>query len=119
MPRCVKQSLVFAGPVVVVSALLLSAGLTSSCGEQLDDWNSEITCGDYCDKKADCNGASPTFEENNACVGACRNSIEDDCGNEHQAAANEQIDECVDKGCTDFWACMVFDAAPDCYGFVN
>jgi len=41
------------------------------------------------------------------------------CGNEHQAAANDQIDDCVSQGCTEFWVCMVFDAAPVCYGFVS
>ncbi len=119
MTQSVKQSHLLAGSMVAAGVLLLSAGLTSSCGEEIDNFNSEITCSDYCDKKADCNNSDPSNNEIDACIDSCRNSIEDDCGNEHQAAANDQIGECVDKGCTDFWACMIFDAAPECYGFVN
>ena len=119
MTRLLNPSVALGGPVVVAGALLLVSSLSASCGEQLDDWNSEVACGDYCDKKADCDNSTPTSDETHACIDSCRNSIEDDCGNDHQAAANDRIGECVDKGCVDFWACMVFDAAPECYGFVN
>jgi hypothetical protein len=100
-------------------ALLLSVGLMGSCGEALDDFNSRIACEGYCAKKFDCDNHTPTGAETDTCVSACRDSIEDNCGNEHQAAANDKIDECVDKSCTDFWACMIFEAAPECLGFVN
>ena len=98
---------------------LLSAGLAGSGCEAMDNWDSRVVCGDYCAKKFDCESHSPTGSETNDCVGACRNSIEDNCGNEHQAAANDRIGECVDKGCVEFWACMIFDTAPDCFGFVS
>ncbi|PKN28141.1 MAG: hypothetical protein CVU65_00235 [Deltaproteobacteria bacterium HGW-Deltaproteobacteria-22] len=87
--------------------------------EKKDDFDSRIACGDYCDKKFDCNAVDPTSAERDDCISACRSSIEDDCGNEHQAAANDQIDDCVSQGCTEFWVCMVFEAAPVCYGFVS
>jgi len=103
---------------LAVISLWLFGGLMSSCGT-IDDFDSRIVCGDYCTKKSDCNNSNPTSDETDACVGSCRNSIEDNCGNEHQAEANDKIGECVDKGCVEFWACMVFDAAPECYGFVS
>jgi len=102
-----------------IVAMLLAGGLIGSCGETKDNFDSQIVCGDYCTKKFDCDGVNPTGDQSSSCVAACRNSIEDNCGNDHQAAANDKIGECVDKNCVDFWACMVFDAAPDCYGFVN
>jgi hypothetical protein len=104
---------------VLAVGLLLAGGLVVSCGEALDDFDSRVVCGDYCSKKADCNGSTPTGDETDICVGSCRNSIEDNCGNDHQAAANDRIGECVDMGCVEFWGCMVFDAAPECYGFVE
>jgi hypothetical protein len=70
-------------------------------------------------KKFDCEDKTPTGDETDTCVSACRGSIEDDCGNEHQADANDKLEECVDKSCTDFWVCMVFETAPECFGFVS
>jgi hypothetical protein len=105
------------------ASLLLSVGLMgSSCDkpeEAVDDFDSRVACTDYCDKKADCGEQDATRDETKACVNACRDAIEDKCGNEHQAAANDQIAECVDNGCAEFWSCMVFNAAPECYGFVD
>ncbi len=105
-----------------VTALFL-VGLSSvSCGkaeETFDDFDSNVSCNEYCDKKADCNDEQPTAEENRACVDGCRDAIEDECGNEYQASANDKIGECVDMGCTEFWACMKYDAAPECFGFVD
>jgi hypothetical protein len=87
--------------------------------EAVDNLDSRAVCAQYCTKKYDCEGADPTDDEKTDCVNGCRNSIEDDCGNENQAAANDRIGECVDKSCDEFSACMVFDTAPECFGFVN
>jgi|GEM_PF-1400098 len=110
-------------PLFAVIALLFCVGPMNfgceSTEEAIDNFDSHIACGDYCDKKFGCDDQNPTGDENDACVSACRDSIEDNCGNEHQAAANDQIGTCVDKGCADFWACMTFEAYPSCYGFVN
>jgi len=103
-------------------ALFLSLGLMGiGCGaeEAINDFNSKNTCEDYCAKNFECNSVAPTTDETDVCVSDCRASMENDCGNENQDAANDQINECVDKGCAEFWACMVFDAAPECYGFVS
>ena len=105
--------------VALVLALSAFVGLTASCGETIDNFNSEASCKDYCAKSFDCNNQSPTSGETDTCVGNCRNAIEDNCGNDNQAAANDKINECVDKGCVEFWGCMVFDTAPECFGFVN
>jgi len=99
-------------------ALLLSASLTG-CGETIDNFNSEAICGDYCSKKFDCDDQEPTSNDTDVCVNNCRNSIEDDCGNDNQQDANDKIAECVDLSCDGFWTCMVFEAAPECFGFVN
>jgi len=103
--------------------LVLLAGLGSAGCEAIqeakDNFDSHVACQDYCAKKFDCDNKTPTSDDTSTCVANCRNSIEDKCGNDHQAAANDQISTCVDKGCADFWTCMVFDAAPECYGFVG
>ncbi len=114
-----RRLLALTGPALLAGGMLFSLGHAVSCGEDIDDWNSNAVCRDYCAKKYDCDNSNPSNAEVEACVGACRQSIENECGNEHQAAANDRIGECVDMGCTDFWACMVFDTAPECYGFVN
>lgn len=101
------------------AAVPLSAVLMGSGCEVFDDANSQRTCQEYCSKKFDCGNRQPTENETNTCVGSCRNSIEDNCGNDHQAGANEKIGQCTDKSCAEFGACMVFDAAPECFGFVK
>lgn len=110
-------------PLIATVALLFAVGPTGSgcdsAQEAVDNFDSQAACQDYCAKKFDCQDHDATSAETDDCVGACRNSIEDDCGNEHQAEANDRIGECVDKGCAEFGACMVFEAAPACYGFVN
>ena len=105
-------------------ALVFAFGLMAACGgesseEAKDNFNSQVACSHYCTKYFDCKDVEPSEEETDGCVGGCRNSIEDHCGNENQQAANDKIEECVDKGCTDFGVCMVFDAAPECFGFVD
>ena len=99
--------------------LLLSGGLMGSGCETMDDFDSHVVCHDYCSKKFACASHDATGAETEACVDSCRDSIENNCGNEHQAAANDRIAECVDKSCLEFWACMVFDPAPGCFGFVG
>ena len=105
------------------SALLLAVGLLGSgceaTQEAADDSDTHAMCQDYCSKKFDCEDHQPNSDETDGCVNGCRNSIEDNCGNNRQAAANDKIAECVDRGCVDFWACMVFEAAPSCFDFVN
>lgn len=103
--------------VLRTSTALLFLGLMASCTEAIDDINSSVTCRSYCTKSFDCNEEDPTTEQDQDCVSACRDSMEDECGNEHQAAANEQVNDCVDLACGEFWTCMVFEAAPECFGF--
>ncbi len=104
-------------------ALLLAVGLLGSgceaATEAKDNFDSRAASEDYCAKKFDCASHTPTGAETDTCVGDARSSIENNCGNEHQAAANDRIEECVDKGCVEFQACMVFQAAPECFGFVS
>lgn len=124
MSETTKYTHMIQGGMFATATALLLLGLTSvSCGtvveETYDNIDSRVNCRAYCDKTADCNNEQPSNDETQACITSCRDSIEDECGNEHQADANDQIGECVDMGCTDFRACMVFDLAPECYGFVD
>jgi hypothetical protein len=116
-----KKNLCSVGALVLVmGALLLSVGLTGSgCETAADNFDSRVACRHYCDKEFDCNDDDPTSGEFADCVSDCRESIEDNCGNENQGEANDKIEECVDKSCINFWACMVFDVAPECFGFVD
>jgi hypothetical protein len=119
-----KKAHVMGMLVSVASALLLSLVLAgcegSSVRESIDNIETKnFICKDYCEKKFDCANQTPTNDEAKSCVKDCSNAIENNCGNEHQAAANDKIGECVDKSCTDFWACMVFETAPECFGFVK
>jgi len=116
-----KHAFSVAGPAFAAGALLLTMGLMGceETQEAADDVSSEVICGYYCDKRFDCEDYDPSSEENDTCVSQCRDSIEDNCGNEYQVAANDQMEECVDLSCTEFWACMVFDPAPECFGFVT
>jgi hypothetical protein len=120
MKNPMKLAYSVGGPVLAAVALLFAVGLAGSCTEEAkDDFKSRIACRHYCDKKFDCQDHDPSADELDECVGDCRNSIEDNCGNEHPQAANDKIEECVDKNCGEFLACMVFDAAPECFGFVD
>lgn len=110
------------GMLAAATALLLLGFTAVSCGkaeETYDNIDSRVTCRDYCTKKSDCNDERASDDETQDCVDECRDSIEDECGNEHQANANDKIAECVDMSCPEFWDCMVFDAAPECFGFVD
>jgi hypothetical protein len=105
--------------VLAIPFILLTATGCDDTEEAFDNLDSRIQCGNYCDKKTDCESSGSTSESRDVCVSDCRQAIEDDCGNDHQDAANDRIDECVDKSCTEFWTCMVFDLAPECFGFVS
>jgi hypothetical protein len=104
--------------------LLLSTGLMIiSCGkeaeEAIDNFDSRVACEHYCDRAFECANADPSSEEIGDCISDCRDSIENNCGNEHQAEANDKIEDCVDENCVGFGTCMVFEAAPECFGFVS
>jgi hypothetical protein len=112
------------GGIFAATTALLLIGLSSvSCGgkgeETFDNIDSRVNCREYCVKKADCNDEQASGDETQVCVDACRDSIEDECGNDHQADANDKIGECVDMACNEFWDCMAFDVAPECFGFVD
>lgn len=93
--------------------------LFSACTETLDNIDSRVACSEYCSKSFQCDGVNPSRNQTSDCVRSCRSSIEEECGNVHQAAANDAIRGCVDYACTEFAACMVFDAAPECFAFVT
>lgn len=123
MNTTTRSTSMIRGSIFAGATALFLMGLASvSCGkgeETFDDIDSRVSCNDYCTKKADCSDEQATDEEDDACVSACRDALEDDCGNEYQANANDKIAECVDMSCTEFRGCMVFDAAPACFGFVD
>lgn len=104
-----------------LTTLIAGLGLafTMSCAIQKDNFETRIACNDYCDKKFECDGADPTRDEKRACRTDCRETIENECGNEHQAAVNDKMAECKDQSCGGFWTCMVFETAPQCLGFVG
>ncbi len=100
-------------------AAVLTFTLAAACTIQKDNLDSRFACTDYCTKKFECSGDNPTGDEKRECVTACRDTIENDCGNEHQAAVNDKMDECKDQSCGQFYTCMVFETAPECLGFVG
>lgn len=103
-------------PLFSAAAFALAVVLMASC-EKADDINSELTCQTLCTKDFDCADQVPNADETAACVADCRNSIEDDCGNDDQASANTKINECVDLACDEYSTCMV--DAPECFGFAS
>jgi hypothetical protein len=117
------SALMVGGSLFAMVALVFLVGVfVTGCDaarEARDNFDSHVACEHYCAKNFDCQSKTPTGDESSACVSGCRDSIEARCGNEHQAAANDQIETCVDKACGEFWTCMVFGAAPECYGFVT
>jgi hypothetical protein len=98
---------------------VLSLGLLCSCSDAVNNVSSDVNCRDYCSKKFNCADEEVTNSESKACISSCRDAIEDSCGNENQADANNKIAECVDKSCGAFWTCMVFETAPECFSFVS
>lgn len=110
------NALMFAALMLLLSVDLIGCDAFSDAKNNFDSKN---TCEDYCSKKFDCADHNPTGDESDSCVSSCRNSMEDNCGNDNQADANDQINACVDKNCADFGSCMVFEAAPECFGFAN
>lgn len=119
MKNLIKHTSVVGRFVFTTLALFLFVGVLGSCGEEKENFDSRVACGDYCDKKFDCEDRAATDSESDACISACRDSIEDNCGNENQEEANNHIGECVDMACIEFWPCMTFESAPECYGFVS
>ena len=106
-------------PLPFVLLLAAIAGTLAGCAETVDDFNSELICQDYCSKKFACDDYNPTSDDTNVCVTSCRDTIENECGNDDQSGVNDVIGGCVDLSCDDFWGCMVFDAAPECLGFIE
>ncbi len=107
---------------LMLCCLAILTVLGTSCSDAVkavDNFNSRLVCQNYCDKKFACAEQSPSSDQSSDCVSACRDAIENKCGNENQAAANDKIAECVDKNCVEFTACMVFSAAPECFGFTS
>lgn len=119
MKKHLASPIRFASPLAAAFALLLFIGLVGFGCEAADDFNSRIACDHYCAKNFACQDKSPSSDETRNCIDHCRDSIENQCGNDNQGAANDKIEDCVDKSCTEFWACMAFDAAPECFGFVT
>lgn len=112
----------YARPILAAVALVTTGLLSVGCEdtkEAKDNFDSRIVCNDYCDKKSDCASSSMSDGEITDCVASCRNSIENNCGNEHQEEANDTLGQCVDQSCAEFTACIVFDAAPECFGFAS
>lgn len=110
-------------PQMATLALLQTLTLLwMGCGgieEMKNNFDSRGACQSFCTKRFECESKNSNDSENDICTSSCRNSIENNCGNEHQAAANDKIQECVDKGCVNFTTCMAFSASPSCFGFVN
>ncbi len=99
-------------------AMMVAMPTFAAC-ELAADIDSQTACAQYCSKSAACAEADPTDSETSDCIAECRSDIENNCGNDQQAEANTQIMECVDLSCTEFATCMVFEAAPACFGFAN
>lgn len=114
---------VVSSPMFLIAALALSTVMFSpgcdTIEEGIDNIDSRVKCADYCSKRFNCEDYTATDSETATCIADCRDSMEDKCGNDNQAAANDTLGACVDLGCTEFWTCLVFEAAPECFGFVG
>lgn len=88
--------------------------------EAITDLRAEEACDDYCDKKFSCAEDDPTSEEDEACENDCVTSLEDTCGENDRQGAIEKLNECVEEEeCGDFTACLIFEAAPECFDFTD
>lgn len=108
--------------VVVAFSLLGLSTLATGCGEAeeaVDDVRSWEACDDYCDRKADCADETYTSEEDEACTNECIDTIDDTCDADHRSEAITKLNNCVEEACGEFYGCLVFDAAPACFGFVD
>lgn len=106
--------------VAALSIIGLSA--LAGCGaaeDAVEDARSWEACDDYCDRKFDCADESPTSEEDQACTDECIDTLDDTCDAEHRSEAIDTLNDCVELSCGDFYACLVFDTAPACFGFVD
>lgn len=105
---------------VVTCLAALSAFGCDETEEAVNDLRAEEACDDYCDKKFSCGDESPTDEEDEACEDDCVASLEDTCGENDREGAIEKLNECVEEDeCGDFTACLVFEAAPECFDFTD
>lgn len=97
------------------------AGL-AGCGtaeDAVEDVRALEACDDYCDRKSDCADETLTDEEDEACTNECIDTIDDTCDAEYRSEAIDTLNDCVEMSCGDFYACLVFDSAPACFGFVD
>lgn len=101
----------------------LAAIHATGCGEAeeaVNDVRAAEACDDYCDKKFACADEEPTNEEDDACEDDCQNTLEDTCGDNDREGAIDKLNECVEEdSCGDFTACLIFEAAPECFDFTD
>jgi len=87
----------------------ISGFATVACGDAADAVTNTITCGDVCDRYAEC------FDRNydvDACVDRCEN---DATADEEKEAELEECEACIDdESCTS----SLFECAAECGQFV-
>lgn len=105
--------------VFAAFALIACGEAKEEIEETVDDVRAAEACDDYCDKLADCADEEMTESEDDACEARCEDDLRDNCGEDDRPAAVEKINECVEMSCGEFAGCMVFEAAPACFGFVD
>lgn len=80
-----------------------------ACGDEADEVTNRITCGDVCNRYADC------FDDDydvDACVDRCEDEATPD---EEKEAELEECDACIDdESCT----AAVFECTTECAAFV-
>ncbi len=107
---------------VVALSLFGVAPMIAGCGEAEDaveDVRSWEACDDYCDRKSDCADESLSSEEDEECTNECIDTLDDTCDADHRSEAIDTLNNCVEEACGEFYGCLVFDAAPACFGFVD
>lgn len=104
------------------AAFAIGALATTACGEA-EDAVEEVqaleACDDYCDRKFECADEDPTDEEDDECTNECEDTLNNTCDRENRDQAIETLNDCVDNSCGEFTACLVFEAAPECFDFVD
>lgn len=103
----------------IAALALLPLTACDEAEDVVEDLQAAEACDDYCDKVADCNDEEPTAEDDAACEDRCMDDLRDACGEDDRPAAVEKINECVEMSCGEFAGCLVFDAAPACFGFTQ
>lgn len=107
---------------LIALTIALSATALIACDEAeevVEDLQAAEACDDYCDKVADCRDEQMTDAEDAQCEDRCMDTLRDECGTDDRPAAVEKINECVEMACGEFAGCLVLDAAPACFGFVD